>query len=147
MKAFHFRLESVLTLRSWDEERARTALSQALAQERRFEQALSELDTMVEQCLASWMAEREAGGPAAREVGQWAHLNYLDRNRRELEEKLVAAQRVRDEKTRNLLGCRQQRRVIEKLKERHHDAFRKDLQGRLEHEIDDLFNARFKRKT
>ncbi|RKX35757.1 MAG: hypothetical protein DRP71_02460 [Verrucomicrobia bacterium] len=147
MKAFHFRLESVLTLRSWDEERARTALSQALAQEHRFEQALSELETMVEQCLASWMAEREAGGPAAREVGQWAHLNYLDRNRRELEERLVAAQRVRDERTRNLLECRQQRRVIEKLKERHHDAFRKDLQGRLEHEIEDLFNARFNRGT
>ena len=147
MKAFHFRLESVLTLRSWDEERARTALSQALARERRFEQALGELETMVEQCLASWMAEREAGGPAAREVGQWAHLNHLDRNRRELERKLVAAQRVRDEKTRSLLECRQQRRVIEKLKERHHDAFRKDLQGRLEHEIEDLFNARFKRGT
>ncbi len=147
MKAFHFRLESVLTLRTWDEERARTALSQALAQERRFEQALSELETMVEQCLASWMAEREAGGPAARGGGQWAHLNHLDRNRRELEEKLVAAQRVRDEKTRSLLECRQQRRVIEKLKEHHHEAFRKDLQGRLEHEIEDLFNARFKRKT
>ena len=146
MKAFRFRLESVLTLRSWDEERARTALSQALAQERRFEQALGELDSMVEQCLSSWLVEREAGGPAAREVGQWAHLNYLDRNRRELEEKLVAAQRVRDEKTRNLLECRQQRRVIEKLKQCHHDAFRKDLQGRLEHEIEDLFNARFKRE-
>jgi len=146
MKAFHFRLESVLTLRSWDEERARMALSQALAQERRFEQALIELDTMVEQCLASWMAEREAGGPVARELGQWAHLNHLDRNRRELREKLGAAQRVRDEKTRKLLGCRQQRRIIEKLKERHHEASRKELEGRLEHEIEDLFNARFKRE-
>ena len=147
MKAFRFRLESVLTLRNWDEERARTELAQALARERRYERNLSEIDQLIDQSLASWMEDRQAGGSAAREVGQWAHLNHLDRNRRDLDEKLQAARKFREEKTARLLECRQKRRVIEKLKERQHDAFRKDLQGRLEREIEDLFNARFRSES
>lgn len=147
MKAFRFRLESVLTLRNWDEERARTELSQSLARERRYERNLSEVDQMIDHSLASWMAERQAGGSASREVGQWAHLNHLDHNRRELNEKLQVARKLREEKTAKLLECRQKRRVIEKLKERQHDAYRKDLQGRLEREIEDLFNARFQRES
>lgn len=147
MKAFRFRLESVLTLRNWDEERARTELSQSLARERRYERNLAEVDQMIDQSLSSWMADRQAGGSAAREVGQWAHLNHLDHNRRDLNEKLQVARKLREEKTAKLLECRQKRRVIEKLKERQHDAYRKDLQGRLEREIEDLFNARFQRKS
>lgn len=147
MKAFRFRLESVLTLRNWDEERARADLTQALARERRFEHSLAEVQRLIEQSLSSWMADRQAGGHAAREVGHWAHLNHLDQNRQELEGKLHAAHRVREEKTTRLLECRQQRRVLEKLKERRHDAFQKDLQGILEREIEDLFNARFRPKS
>lgn len=147
MKAFRFRLESVLTLRNWDEERARTELAQALARERRYERSLSEIDQLIDQSLSSWMADRQAGGSAAREVGQWAHLNHLDHNRRDLDDKLQVARKMREDKTARLLECRQQRRVIEKLRERQHDAFRKDLQGRLEREIEDLFNARFHRES
>ena len=147
MRTFRFKLESVLTLRNWDEERARTELTQALARERRFERSLAEIDQQIEQSLSSWVADRQAGGHAAREVGQWAHLNHLDRNRREIDEKCRAARKVREEKTTRLLECRQQRRVIEKLKERRHEAFQKDLQGSLEREIEDLFNARFRQKS
>jgi len=147
MKAFRFRLESVLTLRTWDEERARTQLAQALARERRYERNISEIDGLIDQALTSWMADRRSGGSAAREVGQWAHLNHLDHNRRDLNAKLQAARQVREEKTAGLLECRQKRRVIEKLKERQHDAYRKDIQGRLEREVEDLFNARFRRES
>ncbi len=52
MKAFRFRLESVLTLRNWEEERARTAYGLALQQERKFAELLRAVEARIEQDTA-----------------------------------------------------------------------------------------------
>ena len=65
MKGFSFRLDPVLTLRVWEEERARTIYTQALRQESRFIEALKAVDTRIEESVAQWRREASTQGPAA----------------------------------------------------------------------------------
>ena len=63
MKRFRFRLEPVLTVRNWEEERAKTAYGQALQQELRIAGELRAVEVRIEDPLDLVGSELTVVGP------------------------------------------------------------------------------------
>lgn len=143
MKAFRFRLEPILTLRTWEEERARSAYGQALQQERRFIEAVRAAEARIESEVAAW--RRESAGtivPDEREH-RWRHLLALERERHDLGQKLLSARRLREQKMKLLVDAHRRVRILATLKGQRQQAHMADERRREEKEIDEIVNARF----
>ncbi len=142
MKAFRFRLEPLHTLRTWEEERARVALAQAAAQERRIAGALGAVESRIEEDLAAWRGE-SGGGSASARIARWRHLLHLERERTDVAAKLVSARRIREAKLKLVIEAHRRVGTLEKLRERQHHAHLAEMIRRDEREAEELFGARF----
>ena len=143
MKGFRFRLESVLTLRQWEEERARTAYGQALQQERRFVDELRAIEQRIENDAATIRQTTTAGIHAGDRASRWRHLLALERQRAEIAQKLVTARRIREQKMKLLIDAHRRTGILDRLKLRQQQAHAATCARREQQEIDELVNARF----
>jgi flagellar FliJ protein len=143
MKGFRFRLEPVLTLRVWEEERARAAYGQSLRQEGRFVDALKAVDARIEESVAEWRRESSVQGPASVRTTRLRHLLGLDRERNDTAQKLVTARRIREQKMKVLIDAHQRVRVLEKLRDQRQQAHLAETRRREEKELDEIVSARF----
>lgn len=142
MKRFRFRLEPVLTIRNWEEERAQTAYSQALKQEMRLNEELRGVETRIEASVADWRAQSTRPGHPSELTQRWRHLLVLERERTDVAGKLVSARRIRDQKMKALVDAHRRVKVLETLRERQNHAHVVDQRRREERELDDIVNAR-----
>jgi flagellar export protein FliJ len=143
MKAFRFRLESVLTLRHWEEERARTAYAQALQQERKFVDQLRAVEGRIEQDTVVMRRAAETTTPASDRVARWRHLLTLERERSDTTQKLASARRIREQKMKLLIDAHRRVETLGSLKTRHQQAHTAEAARREERELDELASARF----
>lgn len=143
MKAFRFRLESVLTLRNWEEERARTAYGTALQQERKFVDQLRGVELRIEQDTLLMRRADGATAPAGDRAARWRHLLTLERERNDVAQKLVSARRIREQKMKLLIDAHRRVQVLDTLKTRHQHAHVAEVTRREERELDELVSARF----
>lgn len=143
MKGFRFRLESVLTLRNWEEERARTAYGQALQQERRFVDELRAIEQRIEQDAATIRQTTTTGVQAGERAARWRHLLALERQRADIAQKLVTARRIREQKMKLLIDAHRRTGILDRLKLRQKQAHAAESARREQQEIDELVNARF----
>jgi flagellar FliJ protein len=143
MKAFRFRLESVLTLRNWEEERARNAYAQSLQQERRFVDQLRAVETRIEQDTAVMRQAAATTAPAADRAARWRHLLLLERERSDTTQKLASARRIREQKMKLLIDAHRRVQTLGSLKTRHQQAHAAEAARRDERELDELASARF----
>lgn len=142
MKRFRFRLESVLTIRTWEEERAHTAYGQALKQELRLTEELRGVETRIDASVAEWRAQSARPGHPSDLTLRWRHLLTLERERTDVAGKLVTARRIRDQKMKTLVDAHRRVKVLETLRERQNQAHVVDQRRREERELDDIVNAR-----
>lgn len=143
MKTFRFRLESVLTLRNWEEERARTAYGQALQQERKFVDQVRAIETRIEQDTTAMRGTAATVAPACDRVARWRHLLTLERERSDTAQKLVSARRIREQKMKLLIDAHRRVQVLGTLKTRQKQAHAAEAVRREERELDELVSARF----
>jgi flagellar export protein FliJ len=143
MKAFHFRLDSVLTLRSWEEERARTAYGLALQQERKFIDQLRAVEGRIEQDTNVMRQSVEIAVPAGERASRWRHLLMLERERSDTAQKLVTARRFREQKMKLLIDAHRRVKIIDTLKAHQKQAHEAEARRHEEREIEDLVSARF----
>lgn len=143
MRAFRFRLEPVLTLRTWEEERTRAAYGQALRQESKFIEALRAVQTRIEEDVTAWNRDAAAPMPAGERARRWRHLQALDRERADTAQKLVSARRIREQKMKLLIDAHRRVRTIETLKNHRLQAHVAEAHRREEKELDEIVSARF----
>lgn len=143
MKAFRFRLDSVLTLRNWEEERARTAYGLALQQERRFIDQLRAVEARIDRDTTIMRQSAEVALPAGERASRWRHLLLLERERTDTHQKLLTARRFREQKMKLLIDAHRRVQVLDTLKTRQKQAHAADVQRREERELDELVSARF----
>jgi flagellar protein FliJ len=143
MKAFHFRLESVLTLRNWEEERARIAYGLALQQERKFAGQLRAAEARVEEDMALLRRGESDRVPAGERTSRWRHLLLLERERSDTAQKLQTARRIREQKMKLLIDAHRRVQVLDTLKTRQKQAHVAEAQRREERDLDELVSSRF----
>jgi flagellar protein FliJ len=143
MKRFQFRLDSVLTLRNWEEERARTAYAFAMQQERRLLEQIKELEQRMEAAMAGLRPSDHATIAAGERATKWRHARALERERADTQQKLASARRIREQKMKLLLDAHRRVQVLENLKTRQKQAHLTEMRQREEREIDDFVIARF----
>lgn len=143
MKRFRFRLEPVLTIRTWEEERAQTAYGQAMKQELRLADELRGVETRIESGVAEWRAQSSLPGHPADITMRWRHLLTLERERADVAAKLATARRIRDQKMKALVDAHRRVKVLDTLKDRQNQAHLAEQRRREERELDDIVNARF----
>jgi flagellar FliJ protein len=143
MKAFRFRLESVLTLRNWEEERARTAYGQALQQERRFVDQLRVVEGRIEEAMNQLRQAVDGRVQPGERAARWRHLLQLERERSATAEKLVTARRIREQKMKLLIDAHRRVRILDTLKTRQKQAHVAAAAQREQRELDELVGARF----
>lgn len=143
MKRFRFRLEPVLTVRNWEEERAKTAYGQALQQERRIAGELRAVEVRIDAGVSEWRAQSARPTHPSERTMRWQHLLSLERERADVAGKLVSARRIREQKMKTLVDAHRRVRVLETLREKQSQAHTADQRRREEREIDDIVNARF----
>jgi len=118
MKAFHFSLESVLTLRQRQEKVAMGNYAQMLAAHRR---ALDQLEEVQQELKNSGEELREqivAGCSASQAVQAHRYFESLERRRRKCVADVTAAEARKNSAMQAMLLARQQREVIDKFFER-----------------------------
>jgi flagellar export protein FliJ len=142
MKAFRFRLESVLTIRNWEEERARATYGQALQQERKFVEQLRQVEVRIEQDAAVMRRAAEGPAPAGERVARWRHLLMLERERSDTTQKLASARRIREQKMKLLIDAHRRVQILDRLKARHKEAHVAEAARRDERELDELASTR-----
>lgn len=143
MKAYRFRLDSVLTLRTWEEERARTAYGQALQQERKFVDQLRAVEQRIERDT-ELMRGAVAGTVQPEErTARWRHLLLLERERSDTAQKLVSARRIREQKMKLLVDAHRRVQILDKLKSRQKQAHQAEAARQEQRELDELVGSRF----
>lgn len=126
MKRFHFDLEQLLRLKRWKEEEAKKALAIEVAALERLKERLMELRGELQ---GMWDND---GGSSGERFDTQGRLNILHYARLmgamiEGQEGDVAEQAARlKEKSDLLMKAMQERKVLEKLKERRRDEWRKE---------------------
>lgn len=143
MKRFRFRLDPVLTVRTWEEERARTAYSQAVAQEMRIVDELRTVEARIEAGMAEWRERNTRPGHPSEMTSRWRHLLTLERERSDVAARLITVRRIRDQKMKLLVESHRRVKVLDTLKDRQRQEHLVDQRRREEREIDDIVNARF----
>jgi flagellar export protein FliJ len=142
MKSFVFRLESVLTLRIRDEERAREAVALAMKAHAEIALALNDARTQLDDCHA---ALTQCRCSATNRNEQILLLNAIQQQQSHCERlaaRLAAAEREAHLRREELLIARRRREALAQLQEKQLRAHRAE-EARIEQiEVTDLINAR-----
>ena len=145
--SFRFRLQRVLDLRRDAEQECARVLANAAARVADCEAHCAELEAM----RAAALADRHAAVLGGTTAGTLQHrtwmLAQLESRLEGAHEALVAA-RTEEERARTLLAqASQERRVLDRLEERHRDAWRADDAARERVAMDEIALGRHTRRS
>jgi len=140
---FHFPLDTVLKVRTLREEQARLELARAQSQLARSCLALSETEALFARVSARITAEtfRDWEAPDYQMV-----FRYLEHLRLALDgwrDRIAREEAVVEEKKLVLERCHQERRLLERLREKNYTEFRRELDKFLGNQIEAIVLARW----
>ncbi len=146
MPRFKFRLERVLGVRRHQEERERLLFGLATRSKLQAEMRLEEVRERIRQAVES--AARLTGGRPTIEDLVRSHEYRLALVRREDRAivELAEATRRFEEQREKLIEARKKKRVLERLREKRHEEWRKDEENRSQDELDEIGLHRFVRR-
>ena len=142
MKAFHFTLEAVGTVRQRQEQKAMERYAQSLVLRQRALEALEAAERALHACWKEWR-ERLAGGCAAAEAAQaYAYQRSLVQRRDEGAQALQTAERRVNAALQGMLVARQEREVVDKCHDRQKARYRREQARGEQKFLDDLAGRR-----
>ena len=142
MKPFHFRLESVLTLRTREEDRARDACSVAMKKQASAAMELRAGDSGLDACHAALSARREGTTNRTEQILLLSALQNQQANCERLVARCTAADREVALRRGELLAARSKREALSNLTARQSAAHRIAVEKHDEAAIADIISAR-----
>ncbi len=143
MRPFRFTLESVLTLRSREEETARQSYAEALAFQARtneaLEQAMNDLDA-----LQSELSEKRQA--TSKRDDQIMFIQAIRQQRSfcdAMTQRLARAVQLVEVRMKFWLDARRKTQVLQKLKDKRSQLHDAEMRRREEREIEDMISARW----
>jgi len=148
MALFKFRLERVLSVRRHEEERERGAFAAAVQKHSEAEAFLADIRDKIQLAEKSMIAIVGENRIATIEDFVRSHEYRVGLVRREDEATLVLehAHRMLNDARLRLVEARKKRRVLERLRERRHEDWRRDEEGKEQTELDEIGLATFVRR-
>lgn len=142
MKSFRFRLETVLTIRTREEERVRKLCATALRQQSAAMAALATGNAELEACHDSLSKKRAEKTNRTEQLLLLSGLQQQKSNCERLVARCTAAEREVAARRAELLTVRRKREALTHLKERQHAAHRLAQDRQEEALIADIISAR-----
>ena len=142
MKAFHFRLESLLHLRNLTRERCLKEYASAINQRRTEEERCEELTERLTEIHASVAARREEGISGH---DQDTFLASIEHAKEALAKQREVTQQALDEeelKRASYLKSDMDEKTLLRLKERRKEEHQRDQEAKEEHALEDMIGAR-----
>lgn len=140
--AFRFALQSVLHLRQSLEHQQELRLRAANQQVARVQHAIEQMEARREQ-MRTVRAQELGGGLMAAELRfELQCEEAVVRQRREWEAQLARLQQLRDQQRAILQQARQAREMLEAVRDRQLEAYRRETARREQRRLDDLFLLR-----
>lgn len=142
MKPFLFRLESVLALRTREEDRAREACASALARQVDAERALAEGEGELDACHTAVSAHRVGKTSRSEQILLLGALQNQQFHCKTLVTQCAAVEREVAARRDELLAVRRKREALTNLKERQRGTHRLTQERHAEAAIADIISAR-----
>jgi len=140
---FHFPLDTVLKVRALREEQARLELAQAQGQLARSCLALRETETLCARISARITKETSRDWEAPDYQMVFRYLEHLKLALEGWRDRIAREEAVVEEKKLVLKRCHQERRLLEKLREKNYAEFRRELDKFLGNQIEAIVLARW----
>jgi flagellar FliJ protein len=134
MKRFNFKLEKVLRLRKYREDEAKTELGRAIG-------ALTEIENNIKNTAAARVAaarQRFAGVNGTAMLSWDNYIRRLEQETEKLLQEAVKAELVVQEKRDVYIEASKELKIMEKLKEKSEEEYRKECNDAQARELDDL---------
>lgn len=143
-KAFVFRLETLLKLRQQREDRQKRVVAERLREIARVRREIESVEAQIQAQTDAVRADVSAGRIDVTKVARNRHwLSYLHRKRLEAQGHMgVLEARLAQERA-VLAHAAKERKVLETLKDRQRDRYRRELDRQEVLEADDLSTVRF----
>lgn len=134
MKKFQFKMQKILDLRKFEQDQAEAELGKANAEVARIQR---ELDSIAQKKVST--AKSNEGQTDFFVLSQMdKFFKGLDIQKEDFLKQMVQAQMVADEKRAIVLECMKKTKSLEKLREKHLAAWKKEMQKQEENLMDDL---------
>ncbi|MEM9158771.1 MAG: hypothetical protein AAGB46_06940 [Verrucomicrobiota bacterium] len=144
MKKFNFHLEGLLTLRDWEEQKARQALGEISSEITGLRANIAELERMKEQMFERWNAECGGTFSPQLRISMEAENTQMKQRELRLRGEIRKAEARKAEAIGELKKRARAKQVVENLKERRLEEFRSEFYRQEALEIEDIFNSRHK---
>ena len=142
-RRFHFPLETVLKVRNLREEQARLEVAQAQKQLARSRQAQTETEGHISRVLDRVKGTTSQDWEAPDYQMIFSYLEHLKLALESWRERVAQEGKVVEEKTLALQRCHQERRLLERLRERKYAEYRRELTKFLENQTEAIVLARW----
>ncbi len=140
---FRFPLETVLKVRSLREEQAKLELARAQRQLARSQKALAETEALISGTLTRMKEAATRDWQASEYQMVFRYLEHLKLARDGWQEQVAREETEVAEKLAALEKCHQERRLLENLREKKQEEFRRELTKFLENQSEAIFLARW----
>ena len=144
MKKFKFQLEGLLTLRDWEEQKARQALGEVTSRIARLKQEISDLEASKAALFASWNEGAQKRFSPRERIAMDAQAALYGKQAIGLEAKVQEVEGQRAKAIQNLKAAARAKQVVENLKEKRLEEFQAEFFRQEAREIEDIFNSRHK---
>ncbi|WP_407399310.1 flagellar export protein FliJ [Treponema sp.] len=139
MKKFQFKMQKILDLRKFEQQQAEAELGKANAEVSRIQR---ELDSIAMKRVKT--AKENSGQTDFMILSQMDRFfTGLDIQKEKFLEEMVQAQLVADEKRAVVLECMKKTKALEKLREKHLNKWKKEMQEQEEIIVDDVMTSRY----
>ena len=145
MKAFRFRLQSILDLRHREMNDALRAFGEATRAREVMEAQLNRQTQARDSALATWTETRTKTFHVAQEQHGQIALAAVEEERRALGQQVGTARKKELQKRQAYLQAKVRLDAFTKLKAKAEDDFQRELRRKEEQELEDVVNARWRR--
>ena len=138
MKRFQFSMQKILDLRKFEQQQAEAELGKANAEVARIQR---ELDLIAQKRVATIKTfDTETDFAVVAQIQQF--FSMMDIKKEQFLQEIAQAQMRADQKRQVVLECMKKTKALEKLREKHLERWKKDVNRREQLVIDDIVNAK-----
>lgn len=139
MKKFQFKMQKILDLRKFEQQQAEAELGKANAEVARIQRELDSIALKRVQTAKSNQGQSDFIVLSQMDV----FFKGLDIQKEKFLQEMVQAQMIADEKRAVVLECMKKTKSLEKLREKHYEAWKKETLRQEEILVDDVVTAKF----
>lgn len=145
MKKFSFKFETVLRVKEKKEEELKRALMRLQALRIEQEQLLEKIDNEKRRVYGAKAAEKQGGVDIMSLVNYEAYLNNLRRKISAAEKKIKELEKKADDKRVEVIEASKEKKIFEKLKEKHFSEFKKTIVSNEQKQLDEIAVNKYNR--